>query len=83
MAAGARAQYKGTGTINGRGSYKFQLTAIDGQVKGGRGYDRFRIKIWSRDKTTGGDNAVYDNQLNAGTTGGGTRIHGGSIVIHK
>src|SRR2546427_8433734 len=32
VVAGARAQYKGTGTINGQGSYKFLLTAIDGDI---------------------------------------------------
>jgi hypothetical protein len=48
--AGARAQYKGTGTINGGGTYGFMLTAIDGQVNGGNNLDKFRIKIW-RSKT--------------------------------
>ena len=43
--AGARAQYKGAGTINGAGSYNFLLTAIDGDLPGGGGADRFRIKI--------------------------------------
>ncbi|MGH8246360.1 MAG: hypothetical protein ACREUU_08000, partial [Gammaproteobacteria bacterium] len=57
--SGARAQFKGTGTINGAGSYSFLLTAVDGQVPGGNGTDRFRLKIW----TSGG--AVYDNQLGA------------------
>ena len=32
--AGAKAQYKRFGTINGSGSYRFMLTAIDGQVSG-------------------------------------------------
>ncbi len=76
--AGARAQYKGTGTINGSGTYQFLLTAIDGDLPGGGGADRFRIKIWG----TGG--VVYDNQMNADdqsdpTTG----LGGGSIVIHR
>ena len=46
VVAGARAQFKGWGTINGDGNYAFILTAIDGQVSGGGGADRFRIKIW-------------------------------------
>ena len=33
--AGAKAQYKGSGTINGGGNHGFMLTAIDGQVSGG------------------------------------------------
>jgi len=78
--AGARAQYKGVGTINGGGEYRFMLTAIDGQVNGGGGTDKFRIKIW--DKAT--DTLIYDNQLGAGDTEAPTTaLGGGSIVIHK
>lgn len=76
--AGARAQYKGSGTINGAGSYQFLLTAIDGQMPGGQGVDRFRIKIWS----AGG--MVYDNQMGADDNSDPTTaLGGGSIVIHK
>jgi hypothetical protein len=79
VVAGARAQLKGTGTVNGGGTYGFLLTAVDGQVAGGGGMDRFRIKIW--DKATGA--IVYDNQMGANdgadTT---TTLGGGSITIH-
>ena len=85
--SGARAQYKGTGTVNGTGSYGFMLTAIDGDVSGGGGIDKFRIKIW--DNNNGGL-IVYDNQLPSGTCTDTsdtatpcTAIGGGSIVIHK
>lgn len=72
--AGTKAQYKGTGTINGAGEYKFMLTAIDGSP------DKFRIKIW--DKATG--DVIYDNQVGAEDTAEPTTvIQGGSIVIHK
>jgi len=77
VVGGARAQYKGTGTINGLGSYNFILTAVDGQRAGGGGVDKFRIKIWS----SGG--VVYDNQMGAGDdTTPTTQLGGGSIVIH-
>lgn len=56
--AGPKALYKGTGTINGAGDYGFMLTAIDGEIDGGSGTDKFRIKIW--DKAT--DSMVYDNK---------------------
>ena len=85
VVVGARAQYKGTGTINGQGSYKFILTAVDGAKLGAGKTDRFRIKIWSHDETAGQDVIVYDNQMNSrtvGTTREGTQIGGGSIVIH-
>jgi hypothetical protein len=78
VVAGARAQFKGTGTINGSGTYDFLLTAIDGQVSGGGSVDRFRIKI------TGPGGLVYDNQLNAPEGADPTTaLGGGSIVIHK
>jgi PKD repeat protein len=78
--AGARAQYKGTGTINGEGEYGFMLTAVDGQLNGGGGSDKFRIKIW--DKAS--DAVVYDNMLGADDTDElTTELQGGSITIHK
>lgn len=78
VVAGARAQFKGTGTINGTGSYSFILTAIDGALPGGGGSDKFRIKI------TGPGGLVYDNLLNAPDTADPTtELRGGSIVIHK
>jgi hypothetical protein len=83
VVAGARAQFKGWGTINGQGNYAFMLTAIDGQVNGGGGVDRFRIKIWDEASGT----MVYDNQHGtddtAGLVGDGTLVQGGSVVIHK
>ena len=83
VVAGAKAQFKGRGTINGEGNYAFMLTAIDGQVSGGGGADRFRIKLWDEASGT----KVYDNQHGAddtaGLTGDGTLVQGGSIVIHK
>ncbi len=81
VVSGARAQYKGTGTINGTGNYGFLLTAIDGQVKGGGGVDKFRIKIWDNDE---GGIIVYDNKMGSSDVGNdATELGGGSIVIHK
>ncbi|HSR20430.1 MAG TPA: hypothetical protein VLL49_05895, partial [Anaerolineales bacterium] len=80
VVSGARAQYKGTGTINGAGDYGFLLTGIDGQVSGGGGADKFRIKIWDRST----DLLIYDNQAGSGDDADPlTVIGGGSIVIHK
>jgi hypothetical protein len=58
VVAGARAQFKGTGTINRTGSYGFLLTAVDGSQPGGGGVDRFRIRIW--DAAT--EEVLYDNE---------------------
>ena len=81
VVAGARAQFKGTGTINGAGHYGFLITAIDGQISGGGGVDKFRIKIWDRDNAGG---VVYDNHRGESENGdAATAIGGGSIVIHQ
>lgn len=77
VVAGARAQYKGSGTINGSGSYSFLLTVIDGQQPGGGGVDRFRLKVW------GPGGVIYDNQAgDADNAPASTALGGGSIVIH-
>jgi len=79
VVSGAKAQYKGVGTINGQANYRFMLTAIDGQINGGGGQDKFRIKIWSDSS-----GVVYDNQMNDPDSNDPmTVLGGGSIVIHK
>ena len=77
----ARAQFRGFGKVNGESGYNFILTVIDGQLTGGGGVDKFRIKIWN--KTTGA--LVFDSQTGASdaadpSTPVGT---GSSIVIQK
>lgn len=69
LVAGNKTQYKGSGSINGVGDYKFILTAENG---GTQGQDTFRIRIW--DATT--DLIIYDN-------GAQSAIAGGSIIVHK
>ena len=61
------AMFKGVGTINNEGVYKFMIWAGDNDP------DTFRIKIWYEE----GDNeiVVYDN-------GTDQEIGGGSIVVH-
>jgi hypothetical protein len=81
VVAGAKAQFKGSGKVNGAGSYGFILTAIDDQISGSGGVDKFRIKIWDKNN---GDAIVYDNQLNAPDSADpSTALGGGSIVIQK
>jgi PKD repeat protein len=77
--AGAKAQYKGVGTIAGRsGTFAFLVTAIDGNLSGGGGVDKFRIKIWDAETST----VVYDNKLGqAETSDAATALGGGSISI--
>jgi hypothetical protein len=77
VVAGARAQYKGEGTINGDSGYCFMLTGIDGDVNGGGDVDRLRLKIW----TCSDGNVVFDNLRSAGDDNT-TAISRGNIVIH-
>ena len=80
VVSGSKAQFKGSGTINGSGDYGFLITATDGQAQNGGGFDRFRIKITS--KTTG--LAVYDNQMGASDDANPTTaLGGGAIAIHS
>ena len=71
IAGSCKAQFKGTGTINGSGSYTFLLTAGDGERCANPGPDTFRIQI--TDNATGA--TVYDN-------GTGQAIGGGDIQVH-
>jgi hypothetical protein len=80
VVSGAKAQYKGSGTINGAGNYSFMLTAIDGSLRGSGASDTFRIKIWDPSNAT---TPIYDNLLNAPDGADpSTTLGGGSVVIH-
>ena len=77
------AQFKGTGTINGKGNYNFMVTVVDGDAfNGTKKPDSFRMKI--TDAVTAA--VVYDNQMGAPDTSitptQQTYLGGGSIVIH-
>jgi hypothetical protein len=79
--AGARAQFKGVGTVNGAGDYGFLLTATDGDMTGGGGSDKFRMKIW--DRATG--QVIYDNVRGVSddlASANPQALGGGSITIH-
>jgi hypothetical protein len=82
VVAGARAQYKGSGTVNGTAGYGFLLTVVDGQVTGGGGVDKFRLKVWEVATSV----VVYDNVLGVPDdvdVANPQAISGGSIVIQK
>ncbi len=81
VVAGAKAMFKGVGTINGTGNYGFMLSAIDSVLTPSTDVDLFRIKIWDRDN---GDVIVYDNQMSdSDDADPTTAIGGGNIVVHK
>jgi hypothetical protein len=83
VVSGFKAQYKGSGSVNGVSGYDFTLTAYDGDVTGGGGVDKFRIVITDRNH---GNGVVFDNKNGAPTDmdmADPQAISGGSIVIHK
>jgi hypothetical protein len=63
------ARFKGTGTINGSGEYKFHLWAGDGDP------DTFRIRIWTEDEETAEETDIYDNGFDQAIDGGSIKIH--------
>lgn len=64
---GSNAQFKGSGTINGAGGYKFMVRATDGEP------DTFRIFIWDEIS----DLLVYDNGSHQQIGGGSIIVHKG------
>ena len=49
VVAGAKAMYKGEGTINGEDNYGFMISAVDENLTPSTDTDLFRIKIWDKD----------------------------------
>jgi hypothetical protein len=75
VVAGSKAQYKGSGMVNGTGGYGFLLTAYDGSP------DRLRLKVWD-----GAGAIVYDNALGSPDdidTANPQALSGGSIIVHR
>jgi hypothetical protein len=88
VVAGPKAQYKGLGTINGAlapngTAFTFLLTATDGQVNGGGGQDKMRLKVWY--ENGGVAYLVYDNVPGSDDidSSGVQALGGGSIVVHS
>jgi len=75
--AGAKAMFKGEGTINGEGNYGFMISAIDEDLNTSGETDKFRIKIWD----IADEYIIYDNQIEEEDPL--TEIGAGSIVIHS
>jgi len=75
-----KAQYRGTGSVNGVSGYDFRVTGYDGDINGGGGIDKYRIKITRNGQT------IFDNRMGQSEDidqANPQQIAGGSIVIHR
>jgi hypothetical protein len=71
VTADGRAEFQGSGTLDGRGGYKIRVTAVDV-----RGADALRIVIW--EEATG--DVVYDN-LPGADDGATATLLGGAVAV--
>lgn len=77
--AGEKVKFKGSGRVNESGDYRFIVTAIDGDLQGSSGPDKFRIRIWE----AAGGGVIYDNKMGAADTDYDSQeIGGGQIRIY-
>jgi hypothetical protein len=78
--SGAYARLTGSGTNDGKGSYGFSMSMIDGKIAGDK-IDKWRMKLWDKNN---GDHLVYDSEIGTSETAPPTlALDGGSIKIHK
>ncbi len=78
--AGARAQLRGAGRVNGAGSYVFQIAVVDGQGLVPSTPDRLRIRIWESASGV----LVYDNERGSPDgTDPASALGGGSITVGR
>lgn len=67
-----RIEYRGTGTVNGKGNYRFLLSAGVGSKAGSA--ERLRIRITHTAPGSKAEVVDYDNQLGGAVTGGGALV---------
>jgi hypothetical protein len=82
--SGDRAQFKGSGTINGAVApngedYRFMIWASDGSYSDT--VDTFRGKIWYEDGDPEEEIVLYDNKVDDSEVA--QAIGGGNIIVHK
>jgi probable HAF family extracellular repeat protein len=79
MQAG-RAQFGGSGTINGRGAYQFAMVTTAGAAAAKGEPGRFGLKIWHIDPATKAEVVDYENQVGTGG-GAGRALVEGKIAV--
>ena len=76
--SGAKATFRGSGTIDKEGNYGFLISCIDGKLAGTD--DKIRVSIWNKATNA----VIYDNQPGAGINDAPTMTtEEGNIKIHK
>ena len=78
VVSGSQATLKGTGTVDGSGSYGFLLSVIDGQ--GLLTGNKLRLKVWDENHNNA---VVYDNQMGTGDNASPTGAVTGLIAVSK
>jgi len=79
VVSGNRAQFWGTGTLNGKGA-RFRITAVDGNANHGGGADAIRVELWDASGAT----LLYDTQPGAAQDAPVTTpTDGGTIQIRR
>ncbi len=77
-APGRYARFEGSGTLNGKGGYRFALVATASNAAGGEP-GRVQMKIWHRASASGSETVVYDNSSDRGDAGGArSALRGGA-----
>jgi len=75
--AGTKAQYAGSGKVNGMGNYGFVLTANDGSAAT-NWVDTVRLKIWDKSAS---NTVIYDSQPGAPNNAAPTTALRGNVVV--
>jgi len=75
---GKRIRYSGQASVNGKGSYRFALTATRSAKAGGQ--DRMHVRITHSEPGTGAEVVDYDNGRVAGSAGAATGQAGPAAV---
>jgi probable HAF family extracellular repeat protein len=73
---GTRAQFAGSGELNGKGGYRFAMATTAGVAAGTGEPGRFSLKIWHTDPVTKAEVVDYDTQAGASGAAGRALVEG-------
>jgi probable HAF family extracellular repeat protein len=73
---GTRARFAGSGTVDGKGGYRFSMTTTAGAAAGSGEPGRFGLKIWHADPVTKAEVVDYDDRGRADDAVGHALVEG-------